>query len=371
MIAIGIMSGTSCDGVDAVALRLRSVAEPHEPELLGHAFEPFSAELSRELLKPDEISVRRLAELHYLLPEIYSKAVKRLPGAESASVCGMHGQTIWHQPPSRLPGSDSVPCTLQIGSSAVLASRLGVPVVGDFRGADIARGGEGAPLVPLSHWFFTPRERRPRVVVNFGGIANISVVNDDPAKVMGFDVGAGMMLSDAHARLATSGKQGCDLDGKLSASGKVIPEMLEEILGHPFLARKPPKSTGREDFGAAYCATALNKYSDRPTEDVAHTLLAATAEGLARAIEQFAGGAVREVLLTGGGAKNPTLVGLVKRRLPGSRVETTHDGVLSASCHEPSAMALFAARTLAGLTSSIPEVTGAREAARLGHIHWP
>lgn len=368
MITIGIMSGTSCDGVDAVSLRLASVSEPHAPEVLGHAHEPLPGAIRERLLHPEALTVRDLAELHYALPEIYARAAQRLPGVEAAACCGMHGQTVWHEPPSKGP---RVPSTLQIGSSAVLACRLGVPVVSDLRGADIARGGEGAPIVPFTHWFFTPAAERPRVVLNLGGIANLTHVTEEADDVVGYDVGPGMMISDAHARRLSPGELDCDRDGVLSRGGAIVPELVQAILEHPFIGRAAPKSTGREDFGEAFSGPTLARFAGARRADVAYSVLAATASAAAAAILALPGaGSLREVVLTGGGARNPTLFRLFEERLPGIRVRTG-DGVLAPDHHEPAAVALIAARTFAGLPSSLARVTGAARASRLGHIHWP
>jgi anhydro-N-acetylmuramic acid kinase len=368
VITLGIMSGTSCDGVDAVSLRLASVTEPHAPEVLGHAHEPFPGAIRERLLRPEAMTVRDLAELHHALPEIYARVAQRLPGIEAAACCGMHGQTVWHEPPSKGP---RVPSTLQIGSSAVLACRLGVPVVGDLRGADIARGGEGAPIVPFTHWFFTPEAERPRVVLNLGGIANLTHVTEAASDVLGYDVGPGMMISDAHAHAASGGDLDCDRDGALSREGALLPDLVAAILGHPFIARAAPKSTGREDFGAALSGPLLARFAGARRADVAYSVLAATARAAVDAILALPGaGSLREVVLTGGGAKNPTLFRLFEERLPGIRVRSG-SGVLAADHHEPAAVALIAARTFAGLPSSLARVTGAARASRLGHIHWP
>ncbi len=369
MIAIGVMSGTSCDGADAIALRLASVVDPHEPLVVAHAHEPYPPSLREELLRPASITVPRLAEIHYLLPEIYAKAVRKLGCHEAAACCGMHGQTIWHAPPSK---GHEVPSTLQIGSTAVLAHRLGIPVVGDLRGADVAEGGEGAPIVPFTHWFFTPPERRPRVIVNFGGIANMTVVGEAPESVRGYDVGPGMMISDAHAARATRGVLAFDRDGAMSRDGAVIPALVDAILAHPFLRKAPPKSTGREDFGEAFFGPILEQFDGERANDVAASVLYATASALAQAIERDDGARrASEVVLSGGGAQNPTLVRMIGELLAGKRITVPTEGVLLPDHHEPAAVALIAARTLAGLPSSLPSVTGARSAARLGHIHWP
>lgn len=366
MIALGIMSGTSCDGADAIALELESTTEPHEPRVVAHAHEPYPRDLREALLRPELLRTPELSELHYVLPELYARAVARLGLTARAAVCGMHGQTIWHAPPSKSP---RVASTFQIGSSAVLAHRLGIPVVADLRGADIAEGGEGAPIVPFAHWFFTPASLRPRAIVNVGGISNVTLVTDDPAKVIGFDAGPGMMLVDAFAVRASNGSLDCDRDGSLSQGGKVVGSMIDAVLAHPFIAALPPKSTGREDFGSDFATPIFDAHRGLSVADVMTSLIAATARAIAKAVGH-GGFEPREVVVTGGGAKNPTLLSEL-RSLLSAPVRLVESGVLLPDHHEPAAVALIAARTLDGLPSSLPSVTGARAASRLGHIHHP
>jgi anhydro-N-acetylmuramic acid kinase len=368
VIAAGIMSGTSADGVDAVLVELASVARRHTPRVLGHAHRPFPPALRADLVQADQLSLGRTAELQFALAEIYAKTVLSLPRARRAQVCGMHGQTVWHAPPPA-----RIPCTLQIGSSAALAQRLGIPVVGDLRSADVALGGQGAPIVPFAHWFFTPRREAPRLVVNFGGICNFTYVTERIEDVRAYDVGPGMMLSDAFAKVTTRGRLACDRDGTLSRSGRVIERIVEEIAAHPFVRRPPPKSTGREDFGHAFFDALFRRHRRRAPRDIARSLLAATARILRVSVERDdrIDTHVRELLLSGGGAKNPVLVDEVRVCFSESRVGVATSGVFAPEHHEPAAMALIAARTLARRPSSLPQVTGASRAAILGHVHWP
>jgi anhydro-N-acetylmuramic acid kinase len=370
VVAIGVMSGTSCDGVDAVMIELASLRRRHEPRVLGHVHRSFSRALTAELLRPLDLRLDRLAELHFLLPEIYARVVRDLPRWSSASVCGMHGQTVWHAPSKR---RGRVPCTYQIGSSAVLAHRLGMPVVGDLRGADVALGGQGAPIVPFAHWFFTPADRAPRLVVNFGGICNVTWVPRRADDVVACDVGPGMMLSDAYASLASGGRVAFDRGGCLSRGGKVVASLVEEIVEHPFIRRRPPKSTGREDFGRSYFTPLFRKYAREKPADVALSLLVATAEILRDAADRLPGKArgLKEVVLSGGGAKNPVLVREVKSRFLPVPLLVNEGGVFAPEHHEAASMALIAARTLARLESSLTRVTGASRAAVLGHVHTP
>ena len=366
-IAIGVMSGTSCDGIDAVAIELSSLLRPHRPRVLGHVYRPYPAALREELLRPERLTLARVAELHFHLAELYAKAVLGLRDVARARCCGLHGQTVWHAPRAR------VAATLQIGSSAVLAQRTSLPVVGDLRSADVALGGQGAPIVPIAHWFFTAGERAPHVVVNLGGICNFTYVTRDVRRVVAYDVGPGMMLSDAFARQASGGRLTFDRDGVLSRGGRPIPAIIDALVHHPFVRRAPPKSTGREDFGASFAAELFRRHRRAPARDVAYSLLAATVRvlGLTLAADPAVRGRFSRVTLTGGGAGNPILVELARREFAGVSVEVARDGVLAPRHHEPAAMALIAARTVAGLPSSLPSVTGAVRPAILGHVHWP
>ncbi len=367
--AIGIMSGTSGDGVDAVLLELEGVHERHEPRVLDHVFVPFERELQRELTDPMRLTVARLSELHAELPRRYADAVQRLRGWDRASVVGMHGQTVWHGPPSAKAAGHQTPNTLQIGSSSVLAEALGKPVVADLRAADMFHGGEGAPIVPFAHWFFTPAEHAGRLIVNVGGIANVTHVTADLDRVVGYDIGPGMMITDYVCRRVSGGDLEYDRDGVLSRGGKVVESVLDYVFAHPFFAKPPPRSTGREDFGLDYAERLRERFAELGDRDLLTSLLAVTAHAIARAAAEC--GDVSEVLLTGGGAKNPNLVRLVREAVGKLPVERAEQGVFAASHHEPAAVALIAARTLAGLPSSLPRVTGAKRAAVLGHVAYP
>ncbi len=369
MRVIGIMSGTSCDGVDAIMLELESVTQPHTPKVLGRYFIQFPSALQAELLRPENITVQRLCELQFILPTYYAEAVQGIEGWQSADVCGVHGQTLWHQVSGDRPRG-----TLQIGSSGALAQALNMPVVGDFRAADVALGGQGAPIAPFAHWFFAS-EQGPAAVINFGGMSNVSVITPRAQDVVAYDLGPGMVLSDAYAVMSSKGRFSCDEDGTVSRGGEVVEALLGEILAHPFVSRKPPKSTGREDFGHAYASALLKKYHGRyPAADIARTLALAPLEILRVTAEQFdprLRSGLNHLVLTGGGAKNPTLVSEAQRLFPQSHVEVPQSGVLAPSNHEPAAMALIAARTIMGLASSLPQVTGASRAAVLGHVCHP
>jgi anhydro-N-acetylmuramic acid kinase len=365
--AIGLMSGALCEGVDAIMIELVDVDRRHAPVVLGHAYTPFPATLRAELRDPAALGLRRISELHFELPRLYAEAVRELPGWQDATVCGMHGQTVWHAPPSH---GGTIANTLQLGSSGALAALLGIPVVGDVRAADIARGGEGAPLAPFSHWFFTPGGRPVRMVVNVGGIASYTLVAERLHDVRAADIGPGMMITDALARHVSRGAADCDRDGELSEGGDVERTVVDFILDHPFFRRPPPRSTGREDFGAGFVAGLLMQFGRLDGATLLRSSLFATARAIVRAAREETEN-VKEIVLTGGGARHPGLRELVAELADPVPVQVHTTGVFAPEHHESAAMALIAARTIAKLPSSLPEVTGAREAAVLGHVHWP
>ncbi|MEM6292274.1 MAG: anhydro-N-acetylmuramic acid kinase [Myxococcota bacterium] len=361
------MSGTSGDGVDAVMLELEDLQTRHAPAVLGHAYIPFDDSLRAELTDPTSLTLERVAQLHFLVPNIYAEAVRRLPNWEQASVIGMHGQTLWHAPPSQGP---AVPCTLQIGSSAVLAAAVGIPVVGDLRCADVARGGEGAPIIPLAHWFFCAEGDGTQFVVNIGGIANYTCVTPALDDVRASDLGPGMMITDALSRHVSAGAHSFDRDGTLSQGGTPHVPFVEHVLGHEFFTRGLPRSTGREDFGHAYVEQLLDRFSHLTGPDLLASSVDATAASIVRAAEHDAPDVTR-VVLTGGGALHPKLAPYVRARASHLDVSVATEGVLAPMHHEPAGMALIAARTLARLPSSVPAITGASTSSVLGHICAP
>lgn len=365
MRAIGIMSGTSADGIDAILLELESVEARHTPKVLASVHTAYPTEVRRELVRPEALSLSRIAELHHELPLLYAEAVTALPDHGSAIVVGMHGQTVFHRPPSQNP---RVPCTLQIGSTAVLAERIGLPVVGDMRSADLAWGGEGAPIVPFAHWFFTPPERAGTLVVNVGGIANVTHVAPRAEDVTAEDIGPGMMIVDALVSATTGGDASYDVDGRFSREGQVIPAIVARILAHPFFARPRPRTTGREDFGGEFVDALRAEFASASGSDLLRSAIEATALSIENAARERNATAV---LLTGGGALNPTLVEAVGAHAAGRSVSVAEEGVFAPSHHEPAAMALIAARTWSGLPSNLPAVTGAARAVVLGHVCRP
>lgn len=370
---IGVMSGTSADGVDAALLRIRDANAPQSAELLEHAFVAFPDALHRELARPLDLSLKRLTELHFLLPNYYAQAVKQLSGWPHARAIGMHGQTITHQ----VSGEGTAPrATLQIGAPAVLATACQLPVVADLRSVDVALAGQGAPIAPIAHWFFERGDARPCAVVNLGGICNVTFVTESLTGVVGYDVGPGMMLSDRFAKETSDGVLTYDRDGVLSGGGQRIQKLFDAVLAHPFIARPAPKSAGREDFGTAFYNT-LRPLLSAPNvpADVAFTLHEATASALGRAVKhhqsQLQNGAIQRLTLSGGGAKNPTLAALIRREVAPLEVAVAASGLLAPERLEAAAMALIAARSIRQFASALPSVTGSDYGAVLGSLTSP
>lgn len=355
---IGLMSGTSMDGIDAVLADLGSV-----PKLLHHSHQPFSPQLRTSLLAlndagSDELHRAALAAnalalgyatvVHTLLTQAHT-AVNQI------TAIGCHGQTVRHRPESGY--------TIQLVNGALLAELTGIRVVCDFRSRDIAAGGEGAPLVPAFHRAVFAHPQQSRAVVNIGGIANITGL---PAQrdVIGFDCGPGNVLMDgwimAHQGVAY------DAGGAWAAQGTVLPELLERLLAHEFFDRLPPKSTGRDLFNLKNLETALAG-NERPV-DVQATLCELTATAIARALTVHCADA-REVYLCGGGARNDVLHKRLAALLPARRVAVTDELGIAAESVEAAAFAWLAHRALAGEAGNLPQVTGARGLRVLGAIY--
>jgi anhydro-N-acetylmuramic acid kinase len=284
------------------------------------------------------------------------------------ALIGSHGQTIYHA----LDASSSVRSTLQIGEAAVIRARTGVTTVADFRVADVAVGGQGAPLVSYVDWLLLRHPALTRTVQNIGGIANVTYLppDDDPAGVLAFDTGPGNMLIDDAARRATAGARTFDRDGKLAAQGQVDETLLGELLAHGHLAQPPPKTTGREQFGTSFGAEVWVRAEARGLEgrDILATVTAFTAASIEDAYHRFLPQMPDEVILGGGGASNLTLVAMLRQRLSPARV-IAHEAVgLTSDAKEAVAFAVLAYEAIHNRPGNLPSCTGAKSQAVLGKI---
>jgi len=365
VIAIGIMSGTSADGMDAAAVDIRFRIGRPRPTIrfLGHVARAHPDSLRYRILAAASgapLPAHDVARLHAALGEAYASIARELvtvTGREPACVA-LHGQTIAHLPAEH--------ATLQIGDAAHVAVELGVPVIDDFRSADVALGGQGAPLVPFAdHLLFA--DGTPRAVLNIGGIANVTLLPSTRASdVTAFDTGPGNIVID---QLARKGGNELDRDGAAAARGRVNSAALSSALAHPYFARPAPKSTGREDFGAAFTERLLAAIQSGggSLDDAIATATALTVESIGRALD---GGPWRELVVAGGGARNATLVDHLggRTRLP---VRLSDDFGIPAEAREAVAFAVLGAYRLRGEPNTLPACTGARRAASAGAIQRP
>jgi anhydro-N-acetylmuramic acid kinase len=382
MIVAGVMSGTSADGINVALVRITPGRNADWPQFafLGHAEFPYPEDVRRFVLtamNSTRASVADLARLNFLLAELYAEAVlsteKRL--RRKAQLVGCHGQTIYHQgEPARFLGRD-LAVTWQTGDGSLIARRVGVPVVSDFRLADMAAGGKGAPLVPFLDFLLYCHERIGRIVQNIGGIANVTVIpaRASPGQVVAFDTGPGNMVIDAVMERLYGVRY--DEDGKTAASGNVIERVLFEALRQPFFHRKPPKTAGREEFGREFANDFIRQCGRTDSQNVVATATALTAMSVAQALRDFVlkrRASFTEFIVSGGGAQNPTLMTMLANELQplGLQVRSSDEFGLPAEAKEAAAFALLAYQTWNQRPSNLPSATGAKRPAILGKISY-
>jgi anhydro-N-acetylmuramic acid kinase len=381
---IGLMSGTSADGIDAAVMRIEEVNGRLHWDLLHHTNMPWPAAVRAAILdacRPDA-GIQDVTALNVRLGELFASAA-----ISAAEVCGIslggvaaiasHGQTIWHQPvPFPIAGGTAAG-TLQIGEPAVIAARTGCITVADFRPADMAVGGQGAPLAPFADYLLFADERETRVVHNLGGISNVTLLpaGAGPEGVIAFDTGPANMVMDELAQIVTNGEMQFDRDGALSADGNPDMELSADLLEHPYFKRTPPKTTGREDFGAAYAGALYARARSRglSERDLLATALALTVESIASAYRDFLlpCGDIDTVILGGGGTRNRTLIATLRDRLAPARVTTHAEYGMPDDAKEAAAFALLGYSTLRGRPSNVRSATGAGREAVLGKIALP
>ncbi len=380
MIVVGLMSGTSADGVDAAVVRLDGAPPALEWKLLAHTHSPHPPALRDEIFacfRPETGNVERLCALNFSLGRAFAAAALYAIVAAGltptqAALIGSHGQTVWHIPDGRAAS------TLQIGEPAVIAELTGITTVSNFRTRDMAAGGQGAPLVARVDALLFGHGRLHRALQNIGGIANVTwVPAGDAEAALAFDTGPGNMLIDDAAQRATGGALDYDRDGTLAAAGRVDEGWLAELLAHPYFRRPPPKTTGRELFGRQYGAELWARGQARGLrgEDIIATLTALTARSIAAAYRNFLPAFPDEVIVSGGGARNPVLLRQLAFALaevagsqPAPRVVTSDELGLPVEAKEAVAFAVLAYETWHGRPGNLPAATGARRPVVLGSI---
>jgi len=383
--AIGLMSGTSHDGVSAAMVELDERSRPPARVIAFNTF-PYPTRFRKELLDAsadEKIGAAAISTLNFALGREFGRAAIEIArrarvALSDVAFIGSHGHTFFHLPPRRaLRGQ--LASTLQLGESAVIAAATGVPVVADFRTMDVAMGGEGAPLAPLAHLWLFADPRRGRVVQNIGGIGNATYIPPrarlgDP-DLIAFDTGPGNGMIDALASRVSGGRMRMDRDGRIAANAHVIEPLLAKLMQHPYFRRIPPKSTGREEFGIDLLdrIVADARQMKLVDHDLIATVTALTARSIADACRRFIfpRGPVSQLIVTGGGAQNPTLMRMIAADLPDVEVITAKDVGVDGDALEAVAFAILGYQMLRGRQGNIPSVTGARAPAILGKLTLP
>jgi anhydro-N-acetylmuramic acid kinase len=416
MIVAGVMSGTSADGINVALARLRGRGFATEFKLLAHYEFPYPPAVRRailELMNAEEASVARLSRLNFLLGELYADAVfrARQRARVTLELVGCHGQTIYHQGEREPFLGSKVAATWQTGEAAVIAARVRAPVVSDFRPADIAAGGKGAPLVPFLDYVLYRDSRAGRIAQNLGGIGNLTAIPAGASAndVLAFDTGPGNMVIDALCERLIH--RSYDRNGTIAQRGNVLPEILKLALEHPFFSRKPPKTAGREEFGRDFVADFIKACGRARHEDIIATATQLTARSIGIAVRRFVLGmasaarshshpsqktgervghptlakvghptsasvgdrcAYTEYIVSGGGTRNPTLMRLIRDELKplGLRVRLSDEFGVPSEAKEALAFAVLAYESWHQRPSNIPSATGARRPAILGKISY-
>jgi anhydro-N-acetylmuramic acid kinase len=387
MIVAGIMSGTSADGINVAIVQVNDHGFETKLELIAHKEFRFPANVRKYILSVmnAEATVADLARLNVLLGELYAESVSKTASEAQAgiSLIGCHGQTIYHQGEKKKFLGRPIAATWQTGEGAIVAARTGIPVVCDFRQADMAAGGKGAPLVPFLDYVIYRDPQRGRIVQNIGGIANLTAIPTGtaagggarPERVIAFDTGPGNMVIDGVMERLF--KKRFDENGKIAAKGKVIEAVVKKILRSEFFHLPPPKTAGREEFGREFVEKFLRACGKAKKEDVVATATALTAQSIAQAIREFLPGvgkgekSFHDMVISGGGSRNCTLVAMIRSLLPELEVKSSDAFGIPVEAKEAVAFAVLAYQTWNKLPSNIPSATGADYPAILGKICYP
>lgn len=384
MLVLGLMSGTSADGIDVVLARING-APPHlTAKLLGHTSSKFPPALRKEILRVAEqqpISSGDLSQLDFRLGELFADAAlaacRRFKvSPHRVALVGSHGQTIFHQGRATPYLGHPTASTLQIGESSVIAARTRIPTIADFRPADMALGGQGAPLVPYADYLLYRHPKLGRVSLNLGGIANTTALPAaaKPSQIFAFDTGPANMLIDALVTHFSHGRQRFDKNAHLASQGRSIPALLDELLGDPYLKLAPPKSTGREYYGHAYVQNllALGRRHRAKPNDLIRAATIFTALSVVDALNRFVRPKtkIQQVIVSGGGAHNPLILAQLSAALPNIEVLPSSRLGIPEDAKEAFAFALLAYETFHQRPANLPSATGARGPAILGKISY-
>ena len=386
MLVLGLMSGTSADGIDVALIRITGAAQglpsTSRARLVNFAAFPYPPAVREAVLRLANgaaTTTREISQLNFRLGELFAAAALRACrkfriSPHRISLIGSHGQTLYHQGAATAFLGARVASTLQLAEPAIIAARTGITTIADFRPADMAAGGQGAPLVPFVDYLLYRDSRRGRVALNIGGIANVTVIPAGaPSKrVFAFDTGPGNMIVDALAAHFTRARLRYDREARMARRGRLVPELLDELLAHPFFRKRPPKTAGREEFGAPYVEhliAAAKRRRVRPN-DLIHTATAFTSVSIARTFNTFIFPRARvdELIISGGGARNPLLVAYLVALLPSLKIIPADELGVAGDAKEAFAFAVLAYEAWHRRANNLPSATGARHPAILGKI---
>lgn len=376
MKVIGLMSGTSADAVDAALVEIQETVKALRVTPLAFQAHPYQPRLRRRVLAAaTHGTVAEICHLNAVIGEVFAQAarqVMRKAGLkpDEVQLIGSHGQTVHHAPnPVREPGLGLIRSTLQIGEPAIIAERTGITTVANFRSRDIAACGQGAPLTPYVHYLLLRKAQRSRLVVNLGGISNVTYLpaNGDLTTVLAFDTGPGNMLLDGLVRHLTRGKKTMDREGQWAAQGTADLDLVSDLMTFPFLKQSPPKTTGREEFGDAFLARLLKRKGRRRTADLLATCSLFTAMAVATA-RRWLNGPVDEVIVAGGGVRNETLLANLSAVFHPVPVRTLDEVGWDSQAFEAVAFAVLGYQTIRGKCANVPSATGATHPVVLGAI---
>ncbi|MGH9736848.1 MAG: anhydro-N-acetylmuramic acid kinase [Candidatus Acidiferrales bacterium] len=386
MHVIGMMSGTSADGIDAALVRVDGAPPALTVKFEAHHHSNFPSPVRNAILRianGASTSSAEISQLNFLLGEEFARAAitackKWHVPLSKIDLIGSHGQTIYHQGVQSLfLGARRIASTLQIGEPSIIAARTGLPVVADFRPADMAAGGQGAPLVPFVDYLLYRDDKLSRVALNIGGIANVTVIpaRANPSGVLAFDTGPGNMIVDALVQRTTKGGAGFDRDARIALSGRTIPTLLARLMRDPYLRRKPPKTAGREQFGEPFAARILSwaRRNKLKPADLVRTSTLFTPLSIADALRRFVPRRVKidELIVAGGGAKNPLMMAELAALLPGVDIIPAGKFGLPTEAKEAFAFAVLAYETHHGRANNLPSATGAKNSIVMGKLTPP
>ncbi len=387
MLVLGLMSGTSADGMDVALARIAGRPPRIAARLENFVTLPLPPAVRAAVLRAANgapTTTAGISQLNFLLGELFARAALQACrrfriSPRRIALVGSHGQTVFHQgAPSAFLGAGKVASTLQIGEPSLIAARTGITTIGDFRPADMAAGGQGAPLVPFVDYLLYRDSRRGRVALNLGGVANVSVIPRaaPPNQVFAFDTGPGNMVVDALVRRFTAGRQAYDRDARTARRGALLADLLSQLLADPYFRRPPPKTTGREQYGEVFVERLLawqRRHRARPA-DLVRTATLLTALSIVDAFHRWVlpRAHVDQLIVSGGGAHNPLIMAQLQAALPGMEMLGSAELGVPEDAKEAFAFAILAYMTYHGLPANLPSATGARHPAILGKIcHAP